>query len=164
MTMQRYCLILAAGLLLGQTAPLTAEVTPRQSVDRRLPVVDTQSVMPGYEIDKPLTDQPGVPSKGRSLVLGRQTGLCLLCHQGPFPEAPFQGGLAPDLGQSAARLTAGQLRAHLVEPQRFNPATVMPSYLQSEGLTNVAPQYRGQSILVAQDIEDIVAFLLTLKP
>jgi len=150
MTMQRWCLTVAISLLLGWATPLLAESVQFDAVSG--------------SIDKPLTDQPGDATRGRALVLSRQTGLCILCHNGPFPEEYFQGNLAPELGQSASRLTAWQLRAHLVAPQRFNPDTIMPSYLNSDGLIKVAGQYRGKSILAEQDIEDIVAFLLTLKP
>ena len=150
MTMQRWCLTVAISLLLGWATPLLAESVQFDAVSG--------------SIDKPLTDQPGDATRGRALVLSRQTGLCILCHNGPFPEEHFQGNLAPELDQSASRLTTGQLRAHLVAPQRFNPDTIMPSYLNSDGLIKVAGQYRGKSILAEQDIEDIVAFLLTLKP
>ena len=150
MTVKRYCLILAVRSLLGWATPLLADSVQFDSVSG--------------SIEQPLTDQAGDASKGRLLVLGRQSGLCILCHNGPFPEEHFQGNLAPELSQSASRLTAGQLRAHLVAPQWFNPTTIMPSYLSSDGLIRVSPQYQGKAILVAQDIEDIVAFLLTLKP
>ena len=95
-------------------------------------------------------------------MANRQVGLCLLCHSGPFPEERFQGNLAPDL-RSAARLTEGQIRQRLVDPARANPQTIMPAYYRTEGLTRVAPSLRGKPILTAEQIEDVVAYLLTLK-
>ena len=90
-------------------------------------------------------------------------GLCLLCHNGPFPEERFQGDLAPDLSGVGARLSAGQIRLRIVDSSRVNPNTIMPAYFKSEGLTRVAPAHRGKTVLTAQQIEDVVAFLVTLK-
>jgi len=114
------------------------------------------------EIPAPLTGAKGDPVRGRAIVANRQVGLCLLCHSGPFPEERFQGDLAPDL-QSAARLTEGQIRSRIVDPRKANPDSIMPAYFRSEGLTRVAPAFRGRTILSAQQIEDVVAYLLTLR-
>jgi sulfur-oxidizing protein SoxX len=108
-----------------------------------------------------LTGAKGDPARGRAIVANRQVGLCLLCHSGPFPEERFQGNLAPDL-RNAGRLSEAQLRARLVDPARFNPQTIMPAYYRTEG-TRVAPSYRGKPVLSAEQIEDVVAFLATLK-
>jgi sulfur-oxidizing protein SoxX len=109
-----------------------------------------------------LTGAKGDPVRGRAIVANRQVGLCLLCHSGPFPEERFQGNLAPDL-RSAARLTEGQIRQRIVDPRRANPDTLMPAYFDTGGLTRVAPSFRGKTILTAEQIEDIVAYLVTLK-
>jgi sulfur-oxidizing protein SoxX len=96
-------------------------------------------------------------------VLDRQVGLCLLCHSGPFPEERFQGDLAPSLAGVGSRLSAGQIRLRIVDPGRVNPQTIMPAYLKTDGLTRVAPSFRGKTVLSAQQIEDVVVFLVTLK-
>jgi sulfur-oxidizing protein SoxX len=114
------------------------------------------------EIPAPLTGAKGDPVRGRAIVANRQVGLCLLCHSGPFPEERFQGDLAPDL-QSAARLTEGQIRSRIVDPRKANPDSIMPAYFRTEGLTRVAPAFRGRTILSAEQIEDVVAYLLTLR-
>ena len=114
------------------------------------------------EIPASLTGAPGDPARGRAIVMNRQVGLCLLCHSGPFPEERFQGNLAPDL-RSAARLTEGQIRQRLVDPSKANPDTIMPAYYRAEGLTRVTPSLRGKTLLTAEQIEDIVAYLATLK-
>src|SRR5882762_7708457 len=90
-------------------------------------------------------------------------GLCLLCHGGPFPEERFQGNLAPDLAGAGKRASEGQLRLRIVDSSRINPTTIMPAYHRIEGLARVAPALRGKPILSAEQIEDVVAFLMTLK-
>jgi sulfur-oxidizing protein SoxX len=111
----------------------------------------------------PLTPERGDAGRGRAIVANRQLGLCLLCHSGPIPEERFQGNLAPDLTGIGARLTEGQIRQRIVDPSSVNPQTIMPSYYRSEGLQRVAPSFRGRTILSAQQIEDVVAYLATLK-
>ena len=114
-------------------------------------------------VQMPLSPNPGDPIKGRSLVTSRQTGLCVLCHAGPFPEERFQGNLALDLRLSIANLSPGQLRARLVDPSKSNSNTIMPAYFKTEHLQRVAPQFAGKTVLTGQEIEDVVAYLLTIQ-
>jgi sulfur-oxidizing protein SoxX len=111
----------------------------------------------------PLTGAQGDPVRGRAIVADRQVGLCLLCHSGPIPEERFQGDLAPSLAGAGARWSEGQLRLRIADPAKMNPKTIMPSYYRTEGLDRVAPSFRGKTILSAQQIEDVVAYLTTLK-
>jgi sulfur-oxidizing protein SoxX len=117
----------------------------------------------GDAIPASLTGAKGDAARGRSIAASRQLGLCLLCHSGPFPEERLQGTIAPDLRGTAARLSEGQIRLRIVDPSRVNPATVMPAYYKTEGLTRVAPAFRGKTVLTAGQVEDIVAYLTTLK-
>ena len=71
--------------------------------------------------------------------------------------------LAPDLGGSGARWSEGQLRLRLVDSQRLNPQTIMPSYHCTDGFERVGAAWRGKPVLGAQQVEDVVAFLRTLK-
>jgi sulfur-oxidizing protein SoxX len=105
----------------------------------------------------------GDPARGRAIVTNRQVGLCLLCHSGPFPEEHFQGDLAPDLRGVGARYSDAELRKRLVDPAALNPRTIMPSYTKTEGLSRVAPSVRGKPLLTDEQIDDVVAFLATLK-
>ena len=105
----------------------------------------------------------GDPARGRAIVADRQLGLCLLCHSGPFPEVPLQGDIAPSLSGAGSRWSAGQLRLRIVDSGRVNAATIMPAYYKVEGLTRVARAYQGKPVLSAEQIEDVVAFLTTLR-
>jgi L-cysteine S-thiosulfotransferase len=120
------------------------------------PIVNT--VIPGS-----LTGAPGDPARGRSIVLNRAVGLCLLCHSGPFPEERFQGNLAPDLKGTGARWSVEQLRMRMVDSRKLNRDTIMPAYYALDGLNRVAPSYGGKPLLTAEQIEDAVAFLATLR-
>ena len=101
-------------------------------------------------------------TRGRALVLDR-TSTCILCHSGPFPEAKFQGDLAPSLAGAGSRWSEGQLRLRLVDASRLNPATIMPSYYRLDALNRVGLAWRGKPMLSADQIEDIVTYLATLR-
>ena len=116
----------------------------------------------GDAIPQSLTGTPGDPARGRGIVVKRES-TCLLCHSGPFPEQRFQGDLAPDLRGTGRRWSQGELRLRLVDATRLNPATIMPSYYRVDGLTRVARSYEGKPVLTAEQIEDVVAYLKTLR-
>lgn len=138
------------GLLSVATAANTAAAAPLQFRDNGIP-----DVLPGAAA--------GDPARGRAIVANRQVGLCLLCHTGPIPEERFQGNLAPDLAGAGDRSTPAQLRLRIADASRLNPDTIMPSYFKVEGLSRVADAYQGKPILTAQQVEDVVAYLQTLK-
>ena len=118
----------------------------------------------GDAIPAPLVEGRPDPARGRAIVANRQRGLCLLCHTGPFPEERFQGTLAPDLSGAGERWTEGQLRLRLADGRRINADTIMPSYYRIDGLARVGPAWRDKPILSAEEIENVVAFLMTLRP
>jgi sulfur-oxidizing protein SoxX len=117
----------------------------------------------GDAIPVSLTGSSGDPGRGRAIVVNRQVGLCLLCHSGPFPEQKFQGTLAPDLKGAGARSTEGQLRLRMVDASKLKPDTIMPPYYRVDGLERVAPSFQGKPILTAEQIEDVIAYLVTLR-
>lgn len=141
---------LAASLATGAAA-VQAQVAP----------TDVQVM--GDAIPRALAEAPGDAARGRAIVANRSVGLCLLCHSGPFPEERFQGTLAPSLAGAGARWTPAQLRLRLVDGSRLNPDTIMPSYYRTAGLQRVAKAFEDKTILTAQQIEDVVAWLATLK-
>ena len=100
---------------------------------------------------------PALPERGRALLLQRQDTGCVLCHQ--IPGLPAGGALGPSLQGLAQRSTPWQARARIADARRFNPQTIMPAYLSTEGLHNVAAPYRGQTVLTPQALDDIVSYL-----
>jgi len=117
----------------------------------------------GDGLPEALEGAVGDAARGRAIVASRQAGLCLLCHGGPIPEERFQGNLAPDLAGAGKRWSTAQLRLRLVDPRRLNPDSIMPAYYRSTGLTRVARAWEGKPIMDARQVEDVVAYLATLK-
>ena len=115
----------------------------------------------GDAIPKALTAEPGDAARGRSIVVNRDQGGCTLCHEVPG-ETRF-GDIAPSLAGVGAKLSIGQLRLRVADSTRVNPDTPMPAYYRTEGLRQVAAAYRGKTVLTAQQVEDVVAYLATLK-
>jgi sulfur-oxidizing protein SoxX len=157
----------AAGAAL-LAAALCAPAALAQGVQGGQDVQGIQAALPPLEIvgdaiPASLTGHTGDPARGRAIVLNRQVGLCLLCHSGPFPEERFQGNMAPDLKGAGARWSKGELRLRMVDARKLNPQTIMPPYYVVEGMNRVAPAFRGKPILTAEQIEDVVAFLATLR-
>ena len=111
----------------------------------------------------PLTNVAGNAASGRAIVANRQQSLCLLCHSGPFADAQLQGNIASNLTGAGSRWTAGQLRLRIVDAKQLNPNSIMPAMHKLEGLQNVSRAWRDKPVLDAQQVEDVVAFLLTLR-
>ena len=117
----------------------------------------------GDIVPQSLTGSAGDAARGRVIIVDRQRGFCLLCHGGPFSEEPLQGNLAPSLEGAGSRWNEGQLRLRLMDNKRVNPDSIMPAYHRIEGLQRVGAAWRDRPILNAQEIEDVVAFLMGLK-
>ena len=117
----------------------------------------------GDAIPHPLGGLAGDAGRGEMLVRDRERGNCLICHQGADASEPFQGTIGPPLKGVGLRLDSGQIRLRLVDTSKLNPQTVMPPYFRTENLQDVAPQYRGKPALSAQEIEDVVSYLASLK-
>jgi len=107
--------------------------------------------------------RPADPASGRKIVVERRRGFCLLCHSGPFPEERFHGDLAPSLAGTGSRWTEGQIRARLIGSTAINPETIMPPYFRKDGGNRIGPAFVGKPILTAEEIEDVTAFLTTLR-
>jgi sulfur-oxidizing protein SoxX len=119
-------------------------------------------VVRGDAIPEPLTASPGEAARGREVVIGRDAN-CLLCHSIPETGQRFMGNVAPPLSGVGARLTSGQVRLRVVDPTRLNPDVAMPAYYRTQALDRVAQAYRDLPVLTAQQVEDVVAYLSTLR-
>jgi sulfur-oxidizing protein SoxX len=120
-------------------------------------------VIAGDAIEAPLEGHIGDPTRGQAVVRDRETGNCLICHSIPVPQELFQGEIAPPLAGVGARLSPGQLRLRVVDPTRLNPYAIMPAYHRVDGLQRVDVRWAGRPVLDAQAIEDVVAYLSTLR-
>lgn len=153
---KRYVLPLIGGAVLtisAMAAPVT--VTADDLVSFR--IVD------GSGIPESLTGKAGDPEKGRAVAIHRKKGNCLACHTLPVPEQPYHGEVGPDLNGVANRLSEGEIRLRIVNPKYSNPQTIMPAFYRTEGLHRVAKKFQGKPMLTAEEVEDVVAYLMTLK-
>ena len=114
-------------------------------------------------IPKSLTGQPGDPEAGRELAINRKLGNCLACHKMPVPEQAFHGEVGPDLAGVASRYEEGELRLRVVDSKAINPETIMPAFYRADGLHRVMKKFQGKTVLSAQQVEDIIAYIMTLK-
>ncbi len=144
-----------ACLMMASAAPL--------ALSAQAPAEALRYTVVGDGIPAMLSGAPGDAARGRGIVTSRQSGLCLLCHSGPFSEEPFQGTLAPSLAGAGGRWTDAQLRLRLVDSRRLNPDSIMPAYFRTDHHARVGPAWRGQPVLNAQQIEDVIALLRTLR-
>jgi L-cysteine S-thiosulfotransferase len=111
-------------------------------------------------LDTPLAPA-GDAARGREVFVSREGAHCVLCHA--VPDAPVAGNVGPSLAGVGSRLTASQIRLRIADITRVNPDAAMPTFHRTEGLTRVAPQYSGKPALTGQRVEDLVAYLGTLR-
>ncbi len=117
-----------------------------------------------YEIAEPLCGLQGDAVRGRAIAADTDAGNCLACHQMPIPEEPFHGSVGPPLTGVGARYSAAQLRMRVVDEQQVNPFTIMPGFYRDPRMANrVADDYWGKTYLTAQQVEDVITYLETLK-
>lgn len=136
-------------VVLLAAAPAAAQVAP--------------FIVTGDAVEAPLDGLIGDAGRGARIVRNRETANCLICHTIPDPRESFMGEVGPPLAGVALRLTQGQMRLRLVDPTRINPEAVMPAYHRTTDLLRVDPRWQGRPVLTAQEIEDVVAYLATLR-
>ena len=119
-------------------------------------------IVDDFSIPEPLTTTPGDPERGREVAINRRLGNCLACHGMPIEEQPFHGEVGPPLNGVADRYDAGELRLRIVDSKVVNPETIMPAFHRAAGLHRVSAQFADNPILTAQEVEDVVAYLMTL--
>ena len=114
-------------------------------------------------IQASLTGKAGDAANGKKLAINRKKGNCLACHAMPIPEQAFHGNIGPDLKGVGSRYEAGELRLRVVDSKVVNEDTIMPAFYREVGLHRVLKKFKGKTVLAAQEVEDIVAYLTTLK-
>lgn len=120
--------------------------------------------MENRAIAAPIGGKRGDAERGRRLSTERAKGNCIACHVLPIPDAEFPGELGPPLVGVGKRLSEGEIRLRVVDSKQINPATIMPGYYRDPKLLNhVKKKFRGKTVLSAQEVEDLVAYLVTLK-
>lgn len=146
-----------------------ARPTPRRAIGvlalcvMVVPGAVAQAVFDGDAIREPLTATPGDPVRGKAVLVQREKGHCILCHALPEADVRFAGNIGPPLAGVGARLSAAQIRGRIADPTRNAPDTAMPAYFRSTELRRVAPAFKDRTVLSAQDVEDAVAYLSTLR-
>ena len=106
---------------------------------------------------------PGDPARGKAVFLDRDLGHCVLCHQVKSLDVPFQGNIGPDLSNVGLRLSRKVLLNKIIDPSLSNPETTMPAYHRTSGLTQVQGEFRDKPILSREEVDDLVAYLQTLR-
>ena len=139
--------IIAASV--GMTFAASAETVAYKIVDDGIP--------------KSLTGKSGDAKAGRKVAYNRKTGNCLACHKLPIPEQQFHGEVGPDLKGVASRYSEAEIRLRVVDSKKMNSDTIMPAFYRDSGFTRLQKKWVGKSILKAQEVEDLLAYLMTLK-
>lgn len=114
------------------------------------------------DLSQPLTDSPGDADRGLAIIRDPAKASCLICHSIATLPDRDQGRLGPPLDGVGAAYTADQLRQRIVDARQFSQETIMPPYYSTKGLYRVGAKWSGTTIYQAQDVEDVVTFLLTL--
>lgn len=141
--------VLGAGLVSAVAFSADASMAKYKVVDGTIPMA--------------LTDKAGDPVNGRKQTMNRKTGNCLACHAiADMTDQPFHGEVGPALDDVGSRFSPAELRARLVDPKVINPDTIMPSFYKVQS-HNVLKKWEGKTILSAQQVEDIIAYLTTLQ-
>jgi len=122
-----------------------------------------QLAVVGDGVPQPLTQLPGNAQQGRAIVLSRQRGLCMLCHSGPFPEEPVQATISTNLSGAGSRWSEAQLRLRVADARWLNPDSLMPSFHRLPTASRVPSALQDKPVLSAQEVEDVVAFLSSLR-
>ena len=154
--------VMCACLPLFATAAETIPGTPAPMVNQFEAYQPWKAV--AYAIQEPLGGLKGNAANGRKVAIDRGKGNCLACHVMPVQEEEFHGELGPALGKIGKKYNEGKLRMRIVNIQDVLADSLMPPfYAKPDKLSRVVENYRGRTVLTAQEVEDVVAYLTTLK-
>lgn len=146
----RRSMVAGCALLLGMSAAFAQDIVAYEVVDGTIP--------------KSLTGTPGDPVAGREVMVDRRLGNCVACHTaGVFSDQQWHGEVGPPLDGVADRWDEASLRMIIVNAKAVYDGTIMPAFYRNDGFNRVAPKFAGKTIMSAQQVEDVVAYLMTLK-
>lgn len=124
-------------------------------------------------VEASLTGKPGDPAAGKEVMSTNALGNCVACHEiAAMSDVPFHGNIGPALDGAADRWSEAQLRGIVIDAKHTFPDSFMPGMYKTGPFTRVGVAYTGKApekpeditpILSAQQVEDVVAYLMTLK-
>jgi len=145
-----------AFLLIGATAAFAAMASAETTADNV--AFDDYGA-----VDMSLTGVAGDAANGRSLFANRKLGNCLACHQNnDLLEQSFHGEVGPSLDGVGDRWSESELRGIVSNAKNTFDGTIMPAFYRTSGFNRNMEKFEGKPILSAQDVEDVLAYLLTL--
>jgi L-cysteine S-thiosulfotransferase len=138
--------------MIGACSLLTAQFAAAE--DYKMPQITEDGII------KPLTNVAGDPEKGRKIVINRKQGNCLACHEvASLANQPFHGEVGPSLDGVIERYSDAKIRLILVDSKKVFDGTIMPAFYKNDGFSRVNKKFAGKTILSAQQVEDVIAFL-----
>lgn len=149
---------------LGAAALFAASVLGQANASSEVPP-DKVVISEDLQVVASLTGSAGDVASGRSWFQDRKLGNCLACHQNDdLADQPFHGEVGPELNGVSDRYSEPELRAILVNSKMvFGDESIMPSFYRAKNGARTAEAFQGKPILTAQQVEDVIAYLLTLK-
>ena len=134
-------------------------------------VLYSETISPGNikfgengEVELALTGVAGDAASGRKLFMNRKKGNCLACHvNSEMAEQTFHGEVGPELDGVANRWGAAELRGILVNSKNMFEGTIMPAFYKDSGYNRILKKFDGKTILSAQEVEDLLAYVMTLR-
>lgn len=150
--------------LLGMTS--TGIATAADPVAPAMPPIEPycQWEQSDLRIDEPLCGLQGDARRGRAIATDGNRGNCVACHNMPFGDVEAYGTIGPSLAGIGTRYPEGYIRLRVVDTKSFNPVSIMPGYYRDPAkIHRPATAFRGRTFLTAQQVEDVIAFLMTMK-
>lgn len=142
--------------------PMAAFAESVEKVPEAEPYCEWQVV--DYAIEKPLCGKSGDAARGAAIASDGSRGNCLACHQLPIDGVEGYGTIGPPLQGVGSRLTEGFIRLRVVDTRHISPMSIMPGFYRNPALINrPGKKYAGRTFLTAQQVEDVIAYLVTLK-
>jgi len=145
---------------------LTCAATAADPVASELPPIEPycQWEQTNLLINEPLCGLKGDPERGRAIATDGNRGNCVACHNMPFDDVEGYGTIGPSLASIGGRYPEGYIRMRVVDTKSFNPVSIMPGYYRDPAKINrPAKMFQGRTFLTAQQVEDVIAFLVMLK-